>query len=329
MRFLPAQRTPASAGVFVCARLLTTALALLLLGACATPPQTAALRQAPVPHAPVLLADVPFFAQDEYQCGPAALAMVLRATGVQVTPAELTPLVYLPARQGSLQPEMLATARRFGRLAAVLPPRLEALLAELDAGTPVVVLLNLALPLVPRWHYAVAIGFDPVQEELILHSGTTEQARLPLAVFERTWARSGYWAMVAVPPARLPQSPSADDLVRAAAALERTDPRGAHIAYAALSSRAPQNFGAWLGLGTTALQLGDVEAAITALERATAVRADSADAWNNLALALLHGGRAEAARRAAQRAVQLGGARAERYRATLTAAEHALAAGPR
>ncbi|MFN3565842.1 MAG: hypothetical protein ACK4V1_07650, partial [Burkholderiaceae bacterium] len=96
-RLVISARTPALAGVFVCA---------LLLAGCATPPQTAALRAAPAPWiAPTHRIDsVPFFAQDEYQCGPASLAMALAAGGVATTPEALKPYVYLPARAGSLQP---------------------------------------------------------------------------------------------------------------------------------------------------------------------------------------------------------------------------------
>src|SRR5262252_3075355 len=60
------------------------------------------------------LTEVPFFAQSQYQCGPASLAMVMTAAGVKVTPEELVPEVYLPERKGSLQVEMLAAPRRHG-----------------------------------------------------------------------------------------------------------------------------------------------------------------------------------------------------------------------
>ncbi len=303
-------------GVFVCA---------LLLVGCATPPQTDALRAAPPAWlaASHRIASVPFFAQDEYQCGPAALAMALGASGVDVTPAALTPQVYLPARAGSLQPEMLAAARRHGRLAVVLPPRLDALLAEVAAGTPVIVLQNLALPVVPVWHYAVVIGYDLGLEEIVLHSGLTAEQRMPLAVFERTWARSGRWAMVATTPDRLPSTPTSEMLVGAIAALERVDAAAARRAYAALIERAPTLYAAWMGLGNAAYALGDAAAAAQAFARATQLQPQTADGWNNLALALLADGRPDAARAAAQRAVALGGARSERYRETLATIERA------
>jgi tetratricopeptide (TPR) repeat protein len=299
-------------------------LPLLLLG-CATPPQTAALQARPVAAVRLTL---PFVPQDDYQCGPAALQMALRASGAQVDLQTLVAQVFLPARQGSLQPEMLATARRHGRLALMLPPQLDAVLAELHAGHPVIVLQNLALPIAPRWHYAVVIGYDPTQQELILHSGTTASLRMPLAVFERTWARSGHWAMVATRPNAPAASPSTDALVQAAVALERVDTAAALRAYRALTQRDVTSYGAWFGLGTAALREQDVATARDALGRAVALRPDAADAWNNLALAHLHAREAARALEAAQRAVALGGPRAERYQATLAAARQALQPTP-
>jgi tetratricopeptide (TPR) repeat protein len=291
---------------------------------------TAALQADPPPArmAPIRLTHVPFFAQADYQCGPASLAMVLAADGSAVTAEQLVPQVYLPAREGALQSEMLATARRHGRLALVLPARLDAVLAEVAAGTPVIVLQNLSLPVAPRWHYAVVIGVDLASQEITLHSGTTPGLKLPLAVFERTWARSGHWAMVAVAPDRLPASADDATVLAAAAALERVDQTAALHSYRALTLRAPALSGAWFGLGNAQFAVGDLAGAARAFERATQLDPQSADAWNNLALTYLADGRTAAARTAAQRAVALGGPRAARYAETLTAIEQRAASSP-
>jgi hypothetical protein len=100
------------------ARLAAGVFFVLLLTGCASlAPQTATLRETfhtkGLPER-VELTEVPFFPQTEYQCGPAALATVLAASGAKVTPDELVPQVYLPERKGSLQVEMLAAARRHG-----------------------------------------------------------------------------------------------------------------------------------------------------------------------------------------------------------------------
>src|SRR5688572_9885051 len=106
----------------------------------------------------VELTSVPFFSQREYQCGPAALAMVLVASGVTVTPDELTGKVYLPERKGSLQMELIGATRGFDRLAYEIAPGVDALLAQVREGKPVLVLQNLAFKRVPAWHYAVVVG---------------------------------------------------------------------------------------------------------------------------------------------------------------------------
>ena len=311
---------PAAAGVFFCAALLT-------LNGCAslgTPPMTAQLLAAPPVALPVRgQAAAPFFAQRDYQCGPAALAMALAAGGLAVTADQLTPQVYLPAREGSLQPEMLATARRHGRLAVVLPPRLDALLAEVAAGHPVIVLQNLALPASPVWHYAVVIGYDLARGAITLHSGVTPHMTMELAVFERTWARSGHWAMAAVPPSQLPTTVGTDELVQAAAALERVQPAAALPAYEAIVARHADAYGAWIGLGNTRHAAQDLPGAEAAFARATELRPSAGDAWNNLALVRLARGNVAAARAAAQRAVDLAGPRLARYRETLAAVERA------
>lgn len=297
-------------------------LSALLAAGCATP-QADALRASPpvALAAPRLLAHVPFYPQDEYQCGPAALAMALAASGAPADPEALREQVYVPARQGSLQPEMLATARRHGRLAVEIPPRMDAALAEVAGGLPVIVLQNLALPVSPVWHYAVIVGFDLARGEVVLHSGRSEHLTLSLEVFERTWARSGYWAMVASAPGVLPQSVPMPALLAAAAALERVDAAAARRAYAALTARDPKLAAAWFGLGNASFAAGDYAAARDAFERSVQVAPAHADAWNNLAHTWLALQQPAEAIRAAQRAVTLGGPRLERYQQTLAAAE--------
>ncbi len=114
------------------------------------------------------LSATPFFPQSDYQCGPAALATVLTASGVTTTPEALVPKVYLPGRQGSLQPELVAAARQYDRLAYVLEPALAQVVAEVAAGRPVLVMQNLGLASYPVWHFAVVVGYDREAEQLVL-----------------------------------------------------------------------------------------------------------------------------------------------------------------
>jgi tetratricopeptide (TPR) repeat protein len=302
------------------AAVLPLTAALLLIAGCATP-QLAALRAQPPAALPpsIELAAVPFHPQEDYQCGPAALATVLEHAGVAATPEALVPQVYLPARKGSLQAEMLAATRRHGFAAYVLAPRLEDLLAEVAAGRPVIVLQNLSLPFAPAWHYAVVVGYDLPREEIVLRSGTTRRLATSLATFELTWARGAHWAMLALPAGELPATASEERYLAAAAALERVAPAAARRAYTAALGRWPESLVARIGLGNAAYALRDLGAAESAYREATRRHPGAADAWNNLAQTLLELGRRDEALTAGRRAVEIGGPRLARYRATLQA----------
>jgi len=92
---------------------------------------------------------VPFYFQNEYQCGPAALAMVFNWSGVEVTPEGIASEIYTPERKGSLQPLLISAVRHRDRLPYVTRD-FEALLQEVASGHPVLVLQNLGLSWYPR-----------------------------------------------------------------------------------------------------------------------------------------------------------------------------------
>lgn len=306
--------TPALAGVVLC---------VALLAGCAAPAPVAQLQQAWPTGLPaqVLLPKVPFFPQDDFLCGPATLAMVSQAAGKRVTPEQLTPQVYLPGRQGALQTEMQAATRRQGLVAYPIKPELTALLTELAAGQPVLVLLNLGLPIAPQWHYAVAIGYDRDREDIVLHSGTTARMPMALSTFERTWARSEHWGLRVSAPDQVPVTATADGWANAVAALERSDVAAARSAYAAGLRRWPYQRILMLGMGNTAYAQGQRAQAAQAYEATVRAHPDFADAWNNLAQVRLELGRRDAARDAARRAVALGGPRLSQYRELLDRVE--------
>jgi tetratricopeptide (TPR) repeat protein len=182
-----------------------------------------------------------------------------------------------------------------------------------------VVLQNLAFSFAPVWHYAVVVGYDLPREEIVLRSGTTRRLEMRLSTFERVWARGGHWAMVALPPQRLPVTAAADTYVAAVVALERLDAAAARQAYAAALARWPDHLLAEIGLGNTAYAARDLAAAEAAYRRATNDHPQAADAWNNLAQVLFELRRTDEAQSAAERAVALGGPRLASYQATLKA----------
>ena len=278
------------------ARLAAIVLAIALLGGCASliAPQSASLReQRPTGLPPrAELKQVPFFPQTEYQCGPAALATVLASAKVKVKPSDLVSQVYVPERKGSFQVEMLAAARRHGMISYELAPRYEDVLHEIAAGTPVIVLQNLGVGPFDNWHYAVAVGYDLDENNLVLRSGDKQRHVMNAGVNEFVWRKSGYWAMVVVPPNRIPATAHEESWLAAIAAFERVGkPRDARIAYTTFLKRWPENVNASIGLANTYHASGELKEAERVLRAALARDPDSVVVLNNLAQTLSDQGR--------------------------------------
>ena len=301
------------AGVFffVCAALLH--------GCASWTPETKALaenRPAGIPPQRELT-EVPFFSQSDYQCGPASLAMVMNAAGVKVTPEELVPEVYLPERKGSLQVEMLAAPRRHGLISYQLPQTYAAVVKEVAAGTPVVILQNLGFK--DGWHYAVVVGYDWDNGMVQLRSGRNDRLEMPFAMNELVWRRGGYWAMVAVPPDRMPASAEESRWLASIAAFERSgQPSAALTAYRKFQERWPENVNAAVGLANAHYALGELRDAEQVLREAAKRAPDSVIVLNNLAQVLADQGRAAEALPIIDRAAAAGGSHADAVQQTRT-----------
>lgn len=276
-----------------------------VLGGCAV--QSDALREARPPDLPdeVELDATPFFPQTAYQCGPAALATALGAMGIAASPEQLADRIFLPARQGSLQIEVIAGARRAGAVATVVPGTLLALLQELAAGRVVLVLQNLGLDIAPVWHYAVPIGYSLARQEMVLRSGTERRLVMRLSTFEHTWLRAGSWAIVVLPPGQWPRNAQPRAVVDAAIGFERSAPPALALrTYASATQRWPDELALAMGLGNTAYAAGQRVLAAEAFASA-ARRHRSAAAWINLGRTLLAAGLPDSAWRAALEAEYL------------------------
>ena len=276
-------------GAGICCAMLLAWLA----GCAQLVPQTMGLRTGWPEGVPqhVELTAVPFFPQDEYQCGPAALATVLSQSGVAITPEALVNQVYVPARKGSLQLEMLATPRRYGRVSYPLAPRYSDLLREVAAGNPVIVLQDVGY-VFTQWHYAVVNGFDYPSGTVFLRSGKVARQEMPFTYFERTWIKSGYWAMVTMPPDRVPVTATEDGWMAAVLAMARVDKGDAATkAYAAALKRWPDNLAAAIGLANQHHARGALAEAAAVLREARMRHPQSVIVMNNLAQTLSDQGR--------------------------------------
>jgi hypothetical protein len=273
-------------------------------GACTTVPGIAT----DAAGSPLELTAVPFFPQTEYQCGPAALATVLGASGVDITPAVLVPEVYLPGRHGSLQAELIASVRRHERIPYVIAPMPNALVRELTAGRPVLVLQNFGSRRASIWHFAVVVGYDPGRNEFVLRSGTTARSVVTAKRFAATWRRAGSWAVAVLRATELPADADSQRYLTAVSGVEAAGQRQvAEPAYRAALARWPDDPRAWLGLGNIAWADGRWSDAEKAYRELLVQQPDNVAARNNLALALYRQGCGNSASGEIERAVATAG----------------------
>ncbi|WP_051560164.1 PA2778 family cysteine peptidase [Marinobacterium jannaschii] len=248
---------------------------------------------------------VPFFPQETNQCGPASLASVLSYQGIQVTAAELKSVLFLPGREGTLQIDMMATARRFGTVPYPLQPSWDALQKEVAAGHPVLVLQNLAFDWWPQWHYAIVIGFNRDNRTVILRSGNNRRYVLALSTFLNTWSRSGHWALVILPPGKAPVSLSASQVVAGILPLEPRQADVALEAYRMLANSHPAESLYAIASGNLLLSLGRIGEAVRAYRMGLDQSPEEPVLWNNLAWGLNEAGCLAAARRILLRGLKL------------------------
>jgi tetratricopeptide (TPR) repeat protein len=233
------------------------------------------------------LKQVPFFPQTAHQCGPAALATVLQTHKVYATPDDLVSRLYLPDPRGSLQVEIAASARLYTMLPYPLEADIIALLTEVAAGNPVLVLQNLRFDWWPQWHYAVVVGYDIEKQAIILRSGETRRWQTSFRTFVNTWKRADHWALVIVPAGQIPATADSGTYLKTAYAFEETGLMNyAFEAYHAATQKWPQQARPWIMLGTLAYTLDNNRQAVEALLQASGIDAGSAATWNNLAYAL-------------------------------------------
>jgi hypothetical protein len=290
--------------------------ALLALSGCASlrGPDAALDLPASLPEA-AQVQGVPFFPQQASLCGPAALATVLGHSGVNITPEALIPQVYTPALKGSLQLDLIGATRHAGRVPYRIDPTLAALFEEVAAGHPVLILQKVGA-LEGDWHFAVVVGYERPTAQVTLRSGPAMALRMPLAQFDRSWAESGRWGLVASAPEHVPASASEVHYLKQIAALEGIRPDMARTAYEASLKRWPDSLTALMGLGNLAYDSGHYAEAVRYFHDAATAHPDAGDAFNNLAQAYARSRQWPEAETAIQRALALGGNHSEIYHRT-------------
>lgn len=167
--------------------LLVTALALLSTG-CTQRPKTP-----PSPEISLwtVRLDVPFVAQAERNdCGPAALAAVLRYYGQDIDLATISRQVLTPKLGRTLLADMENYAARLGFQTRSGSGSPELIKESLDTGTPIIALLNLGPTFLVQGHYVVIYAYT--QDGFLAHLGTSSSVYLSEKELCHRWQPMNY-----------------------------------------------------------------------------------------------------------------------------------------
>ena len=141
---------------------------------------------------------VPFFPQEEFQCGPASLAGVLNYYGLRITPGEIATEVFSRSARGTLDMDMVFYAQRKGMKAEQYAGSFEDLQGSLDSRRPLIVLIDQGFWVYQNSHFMVVVGYD--KGGIVVNSGKEENKFISLDSFLKTWEKTKFWTLRITPP---------------------------------------------------------------------------------------------------------------------------------
>ena len=141
-----------------------------------------------------IIQDVPFYPQDEYQCGPASLAAVMNYWRISVSQQEIKEEIFSQTARGSLNIDLMLYAQRKGLIARQYSGSLDDLITNINKGIPLIVLVDYGFSFVQRNHFMVVVGYST--KGIIAHSGKTRELFISEDDFLRRWEKTDYWTLL-------------------------------------------------------------------------------------------------------------------------------------
>lgn len=140
---------------------------------------------------------VPFYPQQEYQCGPASLAGVLNYWGVDISPEEIATEIYSKSAKGTLDVDMILYAERKSLKPHHYKGSLEDIRSNIDSGYPLIVLVDYGFWVYQQNHFMVVVGYN--ENEIIANSGKDRLKSIPLKNFLKSWEKTEFWTLLVTP----------------------------------------------------------------------------------------------------------------------------------
>jgi len=168
----------------------------LYLTSCATFP-------ARIPAGARIIERVPYFEQEDFQCGPAALATVINYwyiknnSNKRLSIDAIITEVFSPRVKGVLSLDLELYARKLGYNALQYSGAIEEIKRNIDENAPVIILVDYGGPFFQQNHFMVAKGYT--RDAIIFNSGRRENNLILNESLIKIWKKTGFWILVIKP----------------------------------------------------------------------------------------------------------------------------------
>lgn len=141
-----------------------------------------------------IIKNIPFYPQEEYQCGPSSLSGVLNYWGVAAAPEEIAKDIYSRSARGTLNIDMIFYVRKKGLAVSQYSGSLEDLKEKIDSGYPLIVLVDYGAFFYQVNHFMVVIGYS--ENGVIVNSREEEKKFIPMDDFLGLWEKTKFWTLL-------------------------------------------------------------------------------------------------------------------------------------
>jgi ABC-type bacteriocin/lantibiotic exporter with double-glycine peptidase domain len=165
---------------------ITLVCSCLMFYACASAPATVHERE-------MAIRNVPFYPQEAYQCGPASLAGVFNYLGLRTTPETIAKDIFSKSAGGTLTIDMVLYAQEKGFSAIDYSGGMKDLREKIDAGSPVIVMVDYGFWVWQKNHFMVVVGYN--DNGIVVNSGRDEGEFIGNDRFLKIWKKAGFWSL--------------------------------------------------------------------------------------------------------------------------------------
>ncbi len=145
---------------------------------------------------------VPFYKQEENQCGPSALATVMNYWCLMVDKGcvsmdDISKEIFSPHAKGVLGIDLEIYATKNGFKTEQFSGNVDIIKESIDQGIPLIIMVTYGFLFYQINHFLVVTGYD--EKGIIVNDGRHENALVTYDELERIWKRARYWTLKIIP----------------------------------------------------------------------------------------------------------------------------------